>query len=172
VTPSPKTPRKIPETRSVPILSRVLHVLIYGGIIAALITILATWLLSRHRDQPILHCDVYSPIHDPDGSGNQIQIVEIRNLGRQSANNLEIRLGIPQSDSMDFYVDSLRKPDSVNRDNSSLYVSVDALPPGGFVCITIRLLGAPLSASAISVSSREGTMSQKDIRFLSWEDDQ
>jgi len=171
VPPSPKQTTSVPTKRDTRVPVHVFDFLKSSApIIGAVLTIFSAWLLVSYQGKPNLHCDVYSPLHDPDGSGNQIQIVVIRNLGKQAANGLEIRLGIPQSGSMDYFVDSTRKPAAVNRDNSSLFVAVDALPPDGFVCITIRLLGAPLSASAITISSREGTISQNHIRVLTWED--
>jgi hypothetical protein len=171
VPPSPKQTTSVPTKRDTRVPFHIFDFLKSSApIIGAVLTILSTWLLFSYQGKPNLHCDVYSPLHDPDGSGDLIQIVVIRNLGKQAANGLEIHLGVPRSDSMDYFVDSTRKPAAVNRDDSSLYVAVDTLPPGGFVCITIRLLGAPLSASAITISSREGTMGQNHIRILTWED--
>ena len=163
----PQAP-KLPTTSS-KLRAHVYRVLVYGGVIGACL-LLGVPLVVQHFQVPNLSCIVYDPIQDPDGSGNRIQIILIRNSGSRPAEALELKIRSPQTSSLDYYIEGSRKPTSEARDNESLSLSVNSLPPDGFLIITIRIIGAKIDPSSVTASSREGTLRTRKIQSVTWED--
>lgn len=143
---------------------------ILGGVPGAIVILAVTWLIGASAATPRLSCEVYPVVHSPDGQGNKFQVVVVRNVGKKCASGVEMRVLVPQSDSMDYHVDTIRKA-SVSRDNDSLRVALEALPPGSSIVITVRALGAPLTKSSIDVSWNDGALPKDEVRFVHWEDE-